>query len=124
MVRPESEVNRVSEGLAENNNTLSRSLRSGLWPSTVVSKRSYRNTLDLFQALSNRRNLEVPPLITTDGFKLSERATGRVFGSCVCGDHENVFELLPELEKPTEGSRCVGDVQPVSQIFMITASAS
>jgi hypothetical protein len=32
---------------------------SRLWPSTVVGKRSYRNTLDLFRDLSNRMNLEV-----------------------------------------------------------------
>ena len=31
---------------------------SRLWPSTVVGKRSYRNTLDLFRDLSNRMNLE------------------------------------------------------------------
>ena len=80
--------------------------------------------MDLFQTLSKRRNLEVPPLITTDEFKFYERVIGRVFGTCVYGDHENVIEFLPELEKPTEGSRRVGDVQPLSQIFMITASAS
>jgi IS1 family transposase len=59
---------------------------SRLWPSTVVGKRSYRNTLDLFQDLSNRMNLEVTPLITTDGFKFYERVIGRVFGpACVYG---------------------------------------
>jgi hypothetical protein len=34
---------------------------SRLWPSTVVGKRSYRNTLDLVRDLSNRINLEVTP---------------------------------------------------------------
>ena len=59
---------------------------SRLWPSTVVGKRSYRNTLDLFQDLSNRMNLEGPPLITTDGFKFYERVIGRLFGpACVYG---------------------------------------
>ena len=59
---------------------------SRLWPSTVVGKRSYRNTLDLFQDLSNRMNLEVAPLITTDGFKFYERVIGRVFGpACLYG---------------------------------------
>jgi hypothetical protein len=59
---------------------------SRLWPSTVVGKRSYRNTLDLFQDLSNRMNPEVTPLITTDGFKFYERVIGRVFGpTCVYG---------------------------------------
>ena len=59
---------------------------SRLWPSTMVGKRSYRNTLDLFRDLSNRMNLEVTPLITTDGFKFYERVIGRVFGpGCVYG---------------------------------------
>ncbi len=46
---------------------------SRLWPSTVVGKRSYRNTLDLFRDLSNRMSLEAIPLITTDAFKFYER---------------------------------------------------
>jgi transposase-like protein/IS1 family transposase len=59
---------------------------SRLWPSTMLGKRSYRNTLDLFRDLSNRMNLEVTPLITTDGFKFYERVIGRVFGpGCVYG---------------------------------------
>jgi transposase-like protein/IS1 family transposase len=59
---------------------------SRFWPSTVVGKRSYRNTLDLFRDLCNRMNLEVAPLITTDGFKFYERVIGRVFGpACVYG---------------------------------------
>jgi transposase-like protein/IS1 family transposase len=59
---------------------------SWLWPSTMVGKRSYRNTLELFRDLSNRMNLEVTPLITTDGFKFYERVIGRVFGpACVYG---------------------------------------
>ena len=56
---------------------------SRLWPSTVVGKRSYRNTLDLFRELSNRMNLEVTPLITTDGFKFYQRVIGRAFGPAV-----------------------------------------
>jgi transposase-like protein/IS1 family transposase len=59
---------------------------SRLWPSTMVGKRSYRNTLDLFRDLSSRMNLEVTPLITTDGFKFYERVIGRVFvPACVYG---------------------------------------
>jgi transposase-like protein/IS1 family transposase len=57
-----------------------------LWPSTVVGKRSYRNTLDLFRDVSNRMNPQLVPLITTDGFKFYERVIGRVFGpACVYG---------------------------------------
>ena len=57
-----------------------------LWPSTVVGKRSYRNTLDLFRDVSNRMNPQLVPLITTDGFKFYERVIGRVFGpACLYG---------------------------------------
>ena len=59
---------------------------SRLWPSTVIGKRSYRNTLDLFRDFSDRMNPEVAPLVTTDGFKFYERVTGRAFGpACVYG---------------------------------------
>ncbi len=53
---------------------------SRLWPSTMVGKRSYQNTLVLFRDLSRRMNLEIAPLVTTDGFKFYERVIGRVFG--------------------------------------------
>jgi transposase-like protein/IS1 family transposase len=59
---------------------------SRLWPSTVIGKRSYRNTQDLFRDLSHRMNLEVVPLITTDGFKFYQRVIRRVFGpACLYG---------------------------------------
>jgi transposase-like protein/IS1 family transposase len=59
---------------------------SRLWPSTVVLKRSYQNTLALFRDLCRRMNLEVLPLITTDGFGFYEKVVGRVFGpACLYG---------------------------------------
>ena len=59
---------------------------SRLWPSTIVGKRSYRGTLNLFGDLSKRMSLETIPLITTDGFKFYETVIGRVFGpGCVYG---------------------------------------
>jgi hypothetical protein len=59
---------------------------SRLWPSTVVGKRSYHNTRDLFRELSNRMNLETAPLISSDGFKFYQRVIGRVFGpGCLSG---------------------------------------
>jgi len=59
---------------------------SRFWPSTVVGKRCYQNTLSVFRNLSSRMNLEQIPLIITDGFKFYERVIGRVFGlACVYG---------------------------------------
>src|SRR5262249_2193402 len=57
-----------------------------LWPSTVVGKRSYQNTLALFRDLSRRMSLEAIPLIATDVFGFYEKVVGRVFGpACVYG---------------------------------------
>ena len=59
---------------------------SRLWPSTVVGKRSYRNTLALFRDVSKRMNPEQIPLITTDGFEFYKKVIGRVFGpACLYG---------------------------------------
>jgi transposase-like protein/IS1 family transposase len=59
---------------------------SRLWPSTVVGKRSYRNTLDLFRDISKRMIHPLVPLIATDGFKFYEKVIGRKFGpACVYG---------------------------------------
>jgi IS1 family transposase len=59
---------------------------SRLWPSTVVGKRSYQNTLSVFRNLSSRMNLEQIPLIVTDGFEFYERVIKRVFGpACLYG---------------------------------------
>jgi hypothetical protein len=53
---------------------------SRLWPSTVVGKRSYQNTLALFRSVSSRMTVEQIPLIVTDGFGFYEKVIGRVFG--------------------------------------------
>ena len=59
---------------------------SRFWPSTVVGRRSYQNTLDLFQDVGSRMNLDQLPMITTDGFEFYEKVIGRVFGpACLCG---------------------------------------
>jgi transposase-like protein/IS1 family transposase len=59
---------------------------SRLWPSTVVGRRSYRNTFSLIRDISNRTNLECIPLITTDGFTFYTKAIRRVFGpACLYG---------------------------------------
>jgi transposase-like protein/IS1 family transposase len=59
---------------------------SRLWPSTVVGRRSYRNTLTLFRDVAKRMNLPCFPLIATDGFEFYERVVRRVFGAaCLYG---------------------------------------
>ena len=59
---------------------------SRLWPSTVVGRRSYRNTLTLFGDLANRMKLPGFPLIATDGFEFYEKVVRRVFGpACLYG---------------------------------------
>ena len=59
---------------------------SRLWPSTVVGKRSYRNTLTLFRDLCARTNGYNVPLIATDGFKFYRQVVRRLFGAaCLYG---------------------------------------
>jgi len=59
---------------------------SRLWPSTVVGRRTYRNTLALFRDISSRSNLQCVPLIATDGFAFYAKAIRHVFGpACLYG---------------------------------------
>jgi IS1 family transposase len=59
---------------------------SRLWPSTVVGRRSYRNTLALFRDLSHRMDFQCLPLIVTDGFEFYHKVVRRVFGvTCLYG---------------------------------------
>jgi transposase-like protein/IS1 family transposase len=56
------------------------------WPATVVGRRSYRNTLSLFQDVASRMNLELAPLVATDGFQFYKKVVRRVFGpACLYG---------------------------------------
>jgi transposase-like protein/IS1 family transposase len=54
---------------------------SRLWPATVVGKRSYRNTLNLFQDVLARIKTARIPLIATDGFKFYRQVVRRLFGT-------------------------------------------
>ena len=53
---------------------------SRLWLSTVVGRRSYRNTLALVRDVASRMTFAAGPLIVTDGFKFYGTAIRRVFG--------------------------------------------
>ena len=56
---------------------------SRLWPSTVVGRRSYRNTWALMRDVSTRMEFATCPLIVTDGFDFYEKVIRRVFGPAV-----------------------------------------
>jgi transposase-like protein/IS1 family transposase len=59
---------------------------SRLWLSTVVGRRSYQNTLDLFRDISSRSRLERVPIIATDGFAFYAKVIRRVLGpACLYG---------------------------------------
>jgi len=59
---------------------------SRLWPSTVVGRRSYRNTRVLIRDISNRMKRGHVPLISTDGFAFYTKAIRRFFGpACLYG---------------------------------------
>ncbi len=59
---------------------------SRLWPSTIVGRRSYRNTLGLFRDVSSRMNHKGVPLIATDGFECYRNVVRRIVGAaCLYG---------------------------------------
>ena len=59
---------------------------SRLWPSTVVGRRSYRNTLVLIRDVWSRMDFLRFPLIVTDGFDFYAKVVRRVFGpACLYG---------------------------------------
>ena len=59
---------------------------SRLWPATVVGRRSYRNTLAVFQDVARRMNLDRVPLIVTDGFEFYKKVVRRILGpACLYG---------------------------------------
>ena len=53
---------------------------SRLWPSTIVGRRSYRNTLALVRDVATRMKFVKGPLIVTDGFEFYGTVIRRVFG--------------------------------------------
>ena len=56
-------------------------IASRLWTSTVVGRRSYRNTLALVRDVASRMTFTTCPLIVTDGFEFYGTVIRRVFGS-------------------------------------------
>jgi IS1 family transposase len=54
---------------------------SRLWPSTIVGRRSCRNTFALFREISDRMNFAFVPLIATDGFEFYRKVIRRIFGA-------------------------------------------
>lgn len=59
---------------------------SRLWMSTVIGRRSYRSTHDLFIDTLTRGTIVDSPWIATDGFKFSARVIRQLFGvACVYG---------------------------------------
>ncbi len=59
---------------------------SRLWFSTVVGRRSYRNPLAILRNVSSRMNIELVPLIATDGFDFYAKVIRRVSGlACLYG---------------------------------------
>ena len=53
---------------------------SRLWPSTVVGRRSYRNTRALLRDTALRMGRDNIPLIVTDGYEFYQRVVREVFG--------------------------------------------
>ncbi len=67
-------------------------VRSRLWPSTVVGRRSYRNTEKLLRETIHRGEFATPFLITTDGFKYYKRVVQQLLGpACLYGQVQKMW---------------------------------
>ena len=77
---------------------------SRLWPSTIVGRRSYQNTLGLFRDISSRMNHKGFPLIATDGFEYYKRVVRRVFGAACLYGQVTRFILWCQGSMPLCGS--------------------
>ncbi len=65
---------------------------SRLWPSTVVGRRSYRNTEKLLRETIQRGEFATPFLITTDGFKYYKRVVQQLLGpACLYGQVQKMW---------------------------------
>ena len=58
----------------------SMEVRSRLWPSTIVGRRSHANTNALFNDTLARGDIVGTPLVMTDGFCFYERVVRKLFG--------------------------------------------
>ena len=56
---------------------------SRYWPATVVGKRSFKNTQELFRNVSLDVNPQCVPFIVTDGFDFYENAARNSFAKCL-----------------------------------------
>ena len=99
---------------------------SRLWTSTVVGRRSYRNTLALVRDVASRMTFVTGPLIVTDGFEFYGTAIRRVFGPAALyaqviktRRHDRVVRetrrcpALDDLIEKKRGHRCA----PASQTY-------
>jgi IS1 family transposase len=82
----------------------SMDLWSRLWPSTVVGRRSYRNTRALLLEVRDRSRRGCSPLIVTDGFEFYSRVIREAFNpACLHGQviktrrHDRVIQVEREL---------------------------
>ena len=87
---PELEADEIRTFLGDKKNAVwifaALDVWSRLWPSTVVGRRSYRNTYGVFKDTVSRMKQVISPLIVTDGFDFYEKVVRRLFGvACVYG---------------------------------------
>jgi IS1 family transposase len=65
---------------------------SRLWPSTIVGRRSYRNTRRLLRETVRNGKWERPPLISTDGFDFYGKVIPRLFKhACAYGQVQKTW---------------------------------
>ena len=78
---------------------------SHLWTSTVVGRRSYRNTLALVRDVAARMTFVTGPLIVTDGFEFYGKVIRRVFGPAALYAQVIKTRRHDRAGRPTGGDR-------------------
>ncbi len=78
---------------------------SRLWPSTVVGRRSYRNTRTLLRDTAGRMGPDCMPLIVTDGYDFYERVVREVFGPAFLYGQVNMMAEAPLSGRSTGACR-------------------
>ena len=102
---------------------------SRLWTSTVVGRRSYRNTLALVRDVASRMTFTTCPVIVTDGFEFYGTVIRRVFGPAALyaqviktRRHDRVVRVERRAVQPANGSGPEGDALPMPRDAQRTVS--
>jgi len=102
---------------------LTLEVSSRLWPSTVVGRRSYRNTRRLLRETVRNGKWERPPLIATDGFDFYGKVIPRLFKhACAYGQVQKTWRNNRVIK--VERTAVVGDRWQIEDALLDSEDSS